>query len=414
MRRKIRLIVFIILCILFLVFGPTTVFYSLGYRFDFETKKIIQTGGLFVKAVPTQVEIYINNKLVKKTDLFFGSALIQNLLPKKHKIEIVKDGYHSWKKELEIKEKQVVEIKNVVLFPKDPGFTLLTKNVENFWFFPDGKKIILKEKEEETWALKLYDLNKRVKSHLLNERDVSKKGVDLFNLKFLENSKEITLEVGSNEELKYFSLEIDKKPLLLKETKPALIPENVIFYQSFDGNIYFLDKLGFVFKSDSSFQVKEKMNEIAFPIEAETKYQLRIFPGYIFLEAGENLYLLNPDSKSFEEFFERIKDLKISPDKKKVVYFSKHEIWLLFLETRKQQFLSRFSKEIGDVFWLNSDYLVFNTEEKIKITEIDDRDRINIVDLAEFKEPKIFFNQTDKRIYILSEGIFYISKKLSL
>jgi hypothetical protein len=53
--------------------------------------------------------------------------------------------------------------------------------------------------------------------------------------------------------------------------------------------------------------------------------------------------------------------------------------------------------------------LVFNTGNKIKISEIDDRDKINIYDIGEFKEPKIFFSQTDNKLYISSEGNFYSS-----
>jgi hypothetical protein len=43
--------------------------------------------------------------------------------------------------------------------------------------------------------------------------------------------------------------------------------------------------------------------------------------------------------------------------------------------------------------------------------EIDERDKINIYDLAEFKEPKIFFN--DKKLYLLSEENLYASEPLT-
>jgi hypothetical protein len=61
---------------------------------------------------------------------------------------------------------------------------------------------------------------------------------------------------------------------------------------------------------------------------------------------------------------------------------------------------------------LNSDYLIFTTAKKIQISEIDERNRINIVEFAQFEEPEIFFNKTNKKIYILSKGIFYSSENL--
>ena len=86
MTERTRTILFLICLFLFLLIAPVTIFYSQGYRFDIDSKKITQTGGLFLKIEPKQVEIYINGKLKKKTDFFFGSALIENLLPRKYKI----------------------------------------------------------------------------------------------------------------------------------------------------------------------------------------------------------------------------------------------------------------------------------------------------------------------------------------
>jgi len=34
------------------------------------------------------------------------------------------------------------------------------------------------------------------------------------------------------------------------------------------------------------------------------------------------------------------------------------------------------------------------------------------VDLAEFKEPKIFFNRVDKKLYVLTENNLFVSRKL--
>jgi hypothetical protein len=75
-------------------------------------------------------------------------------------------------------------------------------------------------------------------------------------------------------------------------------------------------------------------------------------------------------------------------------------------------FLLRISEKIKDVFWLNSDYLIFNSQDKIKIIEIDDRDKINIFEIGEFDNPKFFFNQNKKRIYILSGKNLYFSPPL--
>jgi len=289
MQQRTRKILFLICFCLFLSITPIAVFYSQGYRIDWETKKISLTGGLFLKIWPKQANIYLDSKFKKKTDFFFGSALIENLLPKKHKVLVKKEGFYPWEKTLEIKEKTVTTAENIILIPQKPNFTISTQDAEGFWFSPE-------EKEE---------------------------------------------------------------PLALEN--------------------------------------------------------------FIFLKEGKALCLFNESSGVFEKFFEPIKDFKLSPDSKKLVYFSDYEIWILFLKEVKNPssrrageklFLLRLSEKIRDVSWLNSDYLIFTVSNKIKVSEIDTRDRINIVDLAEFENPEIFFNEKDKKLYILSNGNLYQSQAL--
>ncbi|MBZ9578393.1 hypothetical protein KJA14_00930 [Patescibacteria group bacterium] len=457
MTKRTRTILFFTCLFLFLSIAPLVVFYSMGYRFDFDSKKIVQTGGFYFKVWPKSVRIYLDGELKKTTDFFFGSAFIENLLPRKYEIQIQKEGHHLWKKTLEIKEKQVTEAKNIILIPKNPSFTILGKEVEDFFFSPDREKIVLKEEE----ALKLFEIERNIKSYLI--KDISDQNFkELF---FSADSKKILLKFETEHasedillSVEYQLLELDKRPFspirldfldseikeiffnpkdsskifflkngelfegdLEKEEISSLLLKDILAYQILEENIYYLDNSGFIFKTDFSFKFKEKINAVAFPIKNETDYQLSILKNFIFLQENKNLYLFNSDSKSFEKFFEPVKSLKISPDYKKIVYFSDYEIWILFLEdvfdqpwkkAKEKVFLTRFSEKIEDCFWYTSHYLIFNTVSKTKIAEIDDRDRINIYDLIEFKDSKIFFNENGKKIYVLSGGNFFVSEKL--
>ncbi len=258
----------------------------------------------------------------------------------------------------------------------------------------DFDAFFLKEENEKQWALKLYDLEKNIKSHLIGEEDVSSKGAELINLEFSENLKEISLEVGVSEQLKYFSLALDKtSPILIEIKTPATSSlENFIASKKFNNDTYYLDESGYLFKNE------EQITEKIYPIKQETEYGLEVFPNFIFLREGEILYQLNPDLKSFENFFEGIQDLKISPDSKKIVLLSDYEIWILFLKDEMVQpqrkageriFLMRLSEKIKNCFWLNSDYLAFNVGNKIKISEIDNRDKINVIEI----KPPAFLTQ---------------------
>ena len=444
MTKKSRTILFSICAILFFLIAPTITLYSMGYRIDFDSKKIVQTGGFYFKVLPKNVQILIDEKIKRKTDIFFGSILIKNLLPKEYKVQIKKEGYLPWEKKLEIKEKEVTEAKNIVLIPGKPRFEILGNGIENFFFSPNGKKIILKDKE----GLKLFDIEGKVENYpiealskkieeivfssdsqkillKINSKfkllDLTKLPLSSTNLDFLDPEiKEITFH--PKDFTKIFFLkngEIFQADLEKKET--ILFEKDILTYKISGGNIYFLNNLGFLFKSDFEQKTREKINENPFSIKEGGDYQIEIFGNFIFLKDGETLYLFDPNSSSFEKFFEPVKSLKISPDFGKVAFFNDSEIWLFFLENSYDQpwrkvkekvFLTRFSEKIEDLFWFTAHYLIFNTDSQIKIVEIDDRDRLNIYDQAEFKEPEIFFNGFDKKIYLLSEGSLYISEKL--
>jgi hypothetical protein len=422
MTKKSRTILFSGCVFLFLLIAPSMVYYSQGYRFDFADKKVTQTGGLFLKILPKQVDIYLNGAFKKKTDFFFGSTLVENLIPKKYKIEVKKDGYYTWEKTLEIKEKEVTEAKSIILFPQNQDFTILANNIENFWLVPDGKKIILEEKDSSGWSLKIYDLNKNVKSQITSEKNISRQGAQLLKLDFSPDSTEIYISVGIKEQIKTFTINYNETSPALNEKASTTITDNVITYKKIKNETYYLDSSGYVLKSDPSFVAGEKMNSVPFPVKQETEYNIEVFSGKIFLKEDQILFLLNPSSGSFEKFLEPIKEIKVSPDPNKILLFSENEIWIWYLngsytlsvgkKEEEKIFLTRFSEKINDVFWINSDYIAFIVGDKLKIAETDDRDKINIYDLGEFSDPKMYFNQADGKIYVLSEKNIKASKNI--
>lgn len=463
MTYRTRNVLFITLLILFLIIAPVTVFYSLGWRFDWATKKIVQTGVFYFKVWPKNSQVYLNGEFKKKTDIFFSSVNIDNLLPGKYQVEIKKDGYYDWSKTLEIKKREVTEGKNIILIPQNPNFNLLSENVNNLFFPPDGKKVVLKQSADNAegqkngiWSLKLFDLNKNIKNHLINDTDISKEKVELIDLKFSPDSKDILLKLGLKENIYYYILETDSSPVKLtkidyldspdqiyfhpsesqklfisqginlnevdlenKEILPPLIEDVVAFLIS-GNNIYYLDSSGSFLKTDLSAQKKEKLNIVPFSLKKETFYEIIISASKIFIKEENILYIFDENQKSFKKLFEPIKNLKLSPDSKKILYFNDYEIFILFLEKQydqprkeagEQLFLTRFSEKIENIFWYTDYYLIFNLGDRIKVMEIDERDKINIYDLAEFKEPKIFFS--DKKLYFLSEENFYSSESLT-
>jgi len=550
MNRKFRSTLFALLTMLFLITAPTTILYYMGWRFDWPTKTITQTGIFYFKVSPRESKIYIDHEFKKKTGFFFNSALIENLTPKEYFVEIEKQGFYKWEKFLEIKKRQVTEIKNITLIPENPNFTIISEKIENFYPAPDNKKIILQEtyyiventenlenSEElilsgnenpagvKKWSLKLFDLGKDLKSKLIDEDDIiaeikkldknpssykenNNLQIELINLTISSDSKRILIEIKeinteiANNESQYLTLDLNKAPdslelipvsqkeesakienvyfspenidkflilsscgaegqdktkelqeLDMRNGKTYLsVLDNIVYVSVIGKDIYYIDKSGFVFKNNFSFDRAEKLNFRPFYLNPESKYEIYERNSNIFLRENNSLYLFDQDKKVFGEFFESVQNLKFAIDSKKMVYCDDYEARVFFLEKVYDQptrdkyeniFLTNFSEKIRDIFWYTDHYLLFLVGDTIKIVEIDDRDKVNIVDLIELEQlnsfqdtrtageienqeisdkekpilteeagSKIFWNQDNKKLYILFENNIYASEEL--
>jgi len=486
MTKRNRNILFFFLFILFFILTPIIILYSLGYRIDFRTKKIVQPGILFLKVWPKNVEIYLNKKLEKKTDIFFGTALIKDLTPKKYEVEIKKDNFQTWKKELEIKKGLATEAKNILLVPQKINFTSLGKNTEDFFLSPDGKILITKEltnnddnsknESNNDWSLKIFELNKNIKSHLFEKKQISKEEFEISFLKFSPDNKKILLKTKiflkdknkslSNDAKKdssyaYYIIDIEKTPFsinrlniknyniediyfnpqnyqeifflnenklykidILKNLSLELLLDDIISFSVDNDNVYYLDKNGFIFKTNGSLSFKDKLNTSNLLIKNETNYKIIALNSHIFVKENNLLYKIN-ETGELEKIFEPINNLKFSYDLKKAVFFNNYEAWVIFLQDIFEQpfrkanekiFIARFSENIDDIFWLTNHYLIFNFKNAIKIAEIDNRDKINIFDTNipnNFEISKTIWNSYNKTLLILLSKELYQSEKLT-
>jgi len=198
--------------------------------------------------------------------------------------------------------------------------------------------------------------------------------------------------------------------------------KNIVSFLAINNNVYYLDKSGFLFKNNLSFSQPEKLNTTPLSLNGKENYRIIASGGKVFVGEDNNLYQLNLQTKKFDIISDSVKDQKISSDLRKMVYFNDNEIWVLFIEENLGQprkeagektFITRFSEKIDKVYWLTDDYLVFNSGNKIKIAEIDDRDRINIFDVGEYDKPDIFWSRISNKLYYSSENNLYVSEKLA-
>lgn len=371
MQKRTRFVILITCAVLFFIITPYIVAYSLGYRVDFENKKLVATGGIYVKVWPEPAEIYINSKLAGKTNMLSGFVFMQNLLPKSHNVLVKKNGYFSYQKTLDVKEKEVAKLEHVVLFKEQILFEILTDKTQSPFIEP---------KEQEKYIIKNGNL-------------------------YYSNAPE-----NNN---------------ITKADKTIPVLKNVLASTVLNNNIVWLSANGFLYSSDQSGGNTQKLSQTALSINIKNTYKIITVQQNIFLKNDNSLLFFSKTTNDFKNFYSPVNNLKISPDGQKLLFYNDYEILFSYLNSPTDQiFLNRFSEKIGDSFWLNDNYLIFNLGNKIVISEIDERGNINTFTLPqtatltsgnslEIKNPKIFFKQSDGKLYILTGNTLLSSEKIT-
>lgn len=353
MSKRTRLILFISFALLYLIFAPVIVFYSLGYRFDFDNKQLITTGAVYLQTWPSEVQISVGENVKQNTNILSNVSLIQGLSPEKYDITVEKEGYYPWSKNLEIKEQEVTRIDNVTLIKQEIVFNEIEGEFENFPTEPPVETGLTKEQKE---------------------------------IVLLKLSGVISSKVSGN-------------------------------------YIIWLSNKGLLLRSDINAKTVETYN--IEPLEIDGKYEILLLNNLIFLNGDKDLLLLDRKNKSFKKIHTAVNDIKISPLDDKIVYYDDYEILTAhFLKPNEMVSLSKSKKKITDLYWFNDNYLIFVIGGKIEISEIDIRDKVNVVTIPrhivfidktflELMNPKISWDYQTKKLSVLENKTLIESEPLT-
>jgi len=412
--------------------------YSQGYRFDIKKFQFVETGGIYIKAFPEEAFLYIDDEYINKTSFFTRDILIQNLLPENYNIRIEKDGYHLWEKNLEIESKKVTEAKYIILFNENINFNNIENRISSF--YPNDNQIIFLNNLNELFLYRPSGINKILNS--IQSPD------NIENISFLSNEN-IIIKTSTG---LYYLLDIEnKKTKLIRsfniETKNINNRNSKLVYQ-FNNSIYEIDpkedspKLisrdkidAFTVENNSIIALRgnnvvklydlTRTEELLYSFEDYNEnydYQIMFIEKELFIiENNKNLYFLNRENNTFESKIKSQEELKYTSFFNKILFYDNHNIWLMPLKRYESPFfkdaysiinIKTFDKEISNIKWLNGDYFVFTLDGELHISEIDNRDKLNIFSLNKDNTSNIFFNGNTKYLYILNDNNFLKTEKL--
>lgn len=461
MTKHRRMALWILLALLFFVLTPSVILYAQGYRVDWKLKRIVQTGAFYFKVVPTRTDILVDGKTSKTTDFFFGSALLGNLFPGSHSVQISKEGYQSWVKQLEIQERQVTDAKNILLSLENPEFSIAADRVQQVWKTPKNNVLLLQKNTQDAWKLVLLN------TATLREETIftSKTKDTLWDVQWSPDAAWIILQTIAKENIQSSILSLEKnqpcsgapcslaflgQPLdtvafldaanhriifskyvrnsivlgeadFVKKEVLAPFANNVVAFATQAKLLLWLESSGKLWQKDTSQNPSQVIASLSSPLQEETEYSIHSFGDALFLQEGERLLKVNTQEKNMEEMLSGVRIIEKSPDAKKLAISRGSEIWVLYLQDSQDQpshragdkvFLTRLSKDIDNLSWISSHYLAFSTDTDIQAIEVDDRDSVNAAHLAQFSDPKLFWQETLKTLAVLSQGNLYVSEKL--
>jgi len=161
MTIRFRRFIFWIFVILFAIASIIIILFAQGWRFDFETLRIVKTGGIFIKTTVPDAKIYVSDEYIGSTaGILNYTKLVGDLAPKNYNLFIYKEGYYPWNKMVEVKNGLVTELFSVTLFPLDIKKVkiaqLPTQKIADFEVNDKTIKIINNKKIE---TAKIYDFD---------------------------------------------------------------------------------------------------------------------------------------------------------------------------------------------------------------------------------------------------------------
>jgi len=192
----------------------------------------------------------------------------------------------------------------------------------------------------------------------------------------------------------------------------------------FKNNLYYIQKSNLIlYRTDTLAQTPEQLSTQPLPNSSD-QFQIKISgQNTAVFVPSDNLYLFNKQTNTFDFLAGDVLGVEFSSDNEKLLFFTKHEIWVLWLADvwsqpyRKQnekELITRLSDNIDQAMWFSptSEHIIYaikksDDQTQIKITELDGRDQRNTYDIYSGNISEIYFNPSDNLLYVLTEEKLY-------
>lgn len=434
MKKTSRRILFWIFVALFLVTTPVAILYSQGYRFDQYQGIFVHSGSITLKFVPTSVSVYLNGKLQsgRGLDIINNSTTLNGLRPGTYSVRLSASGYQDWEKQIDVHSGISSEFWNIVLAQQNPVTKELdATNLEKFYPSPFGKKIALTKKNGtnlEVWSLLIKSniptlvysgekmeltgdefenlewnykeqlvilpvLKGGKKNYLIADSELGMNALFLSDLTTLQGLHSVRWSSKEKQTIYFLGKEKDSDTQNLYRTdldtkEVTLVSQDVVAYDLSGSSLFLVQKNNIIYKSDLSGKNISQISVAPLTTdELGDKSRLIAYDDTreaLVAENGRLFVRNNGTEDSIKKISDNVLSVQFSDDGKKLLFWNKNEINVLFLrpwdvqprrvENEIQQIV-RFSTPLDNVFWYRDyEHIFFSAGNKVKIIELDSRD----------------------------------------
>ena len=426
MTLKTRRILFFIFLAVFIPSSAGIIFYSQGWRFNFETFAIQKTGAIYIETQPKDVLIKIDQKFfTDKSGIIQKGTLITNLLPKNYQIEIQKDGYFLYHKNITVKPSLVTEAVEIVLIPMDFKNELkISKNLKGEKFIDfsaDASKIIIKNSKNNIYYL--YNLNNQSSLNISNLfENMTGKNIKKIAFHPLELNK-LIIESNIPDALYIIDVNRLKSEIILKNSKES----SLIAWSAENSNIYYIEQnIGLKIKNyqliDFNLIAKTKSKIANLPSDNDSYTAVKSSANGRFLAVLNtlgNIYLFDSRKGIFKQIAHDAKFFAFSPDEKKIAFLDNDgKLNIYFLEEWTRNIFKKYVETIGfnsenkelikSFYWYEDSAHLFVQQKSVDFMEIDERLPLNRYPIVKEIED-FYYDWKSGFTYYLKDAKLYFS-----
>ena len=425
MKLKYRRIIYSLFIVAFFVITSLIIIYAAGYSYNFKNGRIEKTGILYVESQPKAADIFINGQFKDQTPTRFA-----RLLPDTYTVEVKKDGYHSWRKDVEVKSNLTTFHRDIVLFKASLPINLIEGQINIFKVSPNQEKIIYSVIKGNNEEFRLYNI--RTDSDFLIKEfntknynavdfigwspsqrkalfrqtigDFNKylivdsetlKVKELFDITRL-NFDRVAWDANNDNDLYGLRHSVLYQISLVDNTTISLISANIQDFMVRGADIFYITKTGLESFLNKNLIEDRTINEslkIKLPSPSEFRLSESI-PGYLTLldQRTNDLFVIEEQAFAGDDptanivLQDKAKKVVWSKDSRQLMYYSDFEI-SVFDFTKKQKILiTRVGEVINQVMWYpRHSYLIYQTKNSINAIEATDQDQKNGLKLADLE-----------------------------